>query len=333
VQNSDDSLRWLQRFESADLVHEYYVERHSKTPSATLKRSIVSSFRQGRQLFESSASTESLCRPITQFYAVSAICRGLTLVNKPGMSESALTPGHGLTISDFQTNLLEMTSMSLKAGNGLLRDLQQALGSAVYRVNSSGVNWTVPVPPMMPSSQLRFVELARLIPQVGDEVSQWTGEAAPPRIEVETITDIPESPESLRWTFTGQIDENELKRLFGSKNAVVDGMSVCAPRTDVPQLSQSYGSLDIGSVLLRQPLSDEIRLGDLSIYYIVSYTLSMIARYRPSVWMAVWSGGGGDRIMPFADSFMKVAQARFPMLAADFLRRTHESSVTSTRSA
>jgi len=312
-----DPFKRLRLFESADLVHEFYVGLHSRTPSAQLKRSIVSSFRQGRALFAAAGATESIARPITQFYAVSAISRGLALTLKPGNSESAMTPGHGLQISSFPNNLTDLTVTTC---SGLLLDLTEALGCVVYRVNSSAPDWSLPLQSLPPGAALRLADVATLVPPLAGELRQWTSAAPIGRVELKSLDTSTDPNGGHRWSFSGQASEDELRSLFDGQDIAVSGMDVQTNGDLTPQLSQSYFFGNIGSVLLRPTLAPELRLGDLTVYFVLSYAFSMMARYRPSVWMSVWSGEGGDRIMPFADSFMSATQNWFPEITADHLQ-------------
>ena len=104
---SEGSTRLL-GFESRELVESYFSGLHGRSLSASRARSIVSSFRQGRILFESAAATETLARPISQFYGMSAISRGLAIVLRRDGSEDALSRGHGLAIKAFSTATSEL---------------------------------------------------------------------------------------------------------------------------------------------------------------------------------------------------------------------------------
>lgn len=121
-------------FESRDLVESYFSGLHGRTLNAGRARSIVSSFRQGRILFESAAATEPLARPITQFYGVSAISRGLAIALRRDGSEDVLARGHGLQIKDFSA---EARGLELQVTRGLFADLADAVGGATVRVRTA----------------------------------------------------------------------------------------------------------------------------------------------------------------------------------------------------
>jgi hypothetical protein len=91
----------LRGFESRELVEAYFSGLHGRRLNAARSRSVISSFRQGRILFESASTTEPLARPITQFYGVSAIARGIAIVLSEDGSEGSLSRGHGLRVNTF----------------------------------------------------------------------------------------------------------------------------------------------------------------------------------------------------------------------------------------
>ena len=109
--------------------------------------------------------------------------------------------------------------------------------------------------------------------------------------------------------------------MFSSPSATVNGLSVKAPLADVPQLAQTFVFDTVGSVVLRPPVATGLRLGPLQAMLILSYAMSMVARYRPSAWMAVLSGTGSDRFFPFVEAFLDFNEAWFPVLVADHLQR------------
>lgn len=124
------------------------------------------------------------------------------------------------------------------------------------------------------------------------------------------------------WKFSGPPDDAALIEQFGCPSATVETCAVFAPEDYVPRIAQAFVFDTVGHLLLRKPLGDSVRLGPLQAMFVVSYTLSMVARYRPSQWMAILSGGGADRMFPFVRAFMDFNQTWFPELAADHLQLT-----------
>jgi hypothetical protein len=303
-------------FESRELVESYFAGLHGRTLNARRARSIVSSFRQGRILFDSAAATETLARPITQFYGVSAISRGLAIVLRRDGSEEVLSRGHGLTIKTFGA---ETSELEIHVSRGLFADLTAALGGATVRVRTGAPDWFLPFPDVQPGTVLTLSEVARLIPSLAGELRQWTG-FDPRNVYALEGCDVAGDDTTRRWKFSGRGDETELHEQFGSPDATVNGSLVVAPADFVPQVAQSFVFDRVGHVLLRKPRTDNTRLGPLQAMFVMSYALSMLARYRPSQWMEVLSGAGRDQMFPFVEAFLGFNQVWFPELAADHLQ-------------
>lgn len=310
-----ESFQRLLGFESRELVDAFSSGLHGRSLNARQARSIVSSFRQGRMLFESAAVTETLARPITQFYGVSAISRGLAIVLTRGGSEESLSRGHGLKIGTFGGTVSEL---KVDVTNGLFTDLTAALGGATVRVRTGAPDWYLPLPDIAPGTTLAIDEVSRLLPGLARELRQWTGFQPPPSLALEECD--AGDGQTRRWRFSGQSDDAGLLEQFGSPSATVENSVVVAPEDYVPQVAQSFVFEKIGHLVLQEPIADDIRLSPLQTMFVVSFALSMLARYRPSQWMEVLSGVGADRMFPFVRAFLDFNQRWFPELAADHLQ-------------
>jgi hypothetical protein len=325
-----EAFKRLLGFESRELVESYFSGLHDRRLNARQARSIVSSFRQGRMLFESAGVTETLTRPITQFYGVSAISRGLAVALRRDGSEESLSRGHGLKISTFST---EASDLEIQVTGGLFTDLTAALGGATLRIRTDGPDWHLPLPNVEPGTTLPIDEVARLLPGLAGELRQWTGFEPPTAFALEECG-LADDDSKRRWKFSGGGDDAELRQQFGSPAATVQDGVVVAPEDVVPQVAQSFVFEKIGHLLLREPMADDIRLSPLQAMFVVSYALSMLARYRPSQWMEVLSGVGTDRMFPFVQVFLDFNQTWFPELAADhlqFVAKCDYSMIPNTR--
>lgn len=311
------SFHRLLGFESQELVQLFASGLHGRSLSAGQARSIVASFRQGRMLFESAAGTETLARPITQFYGISALARGLAMLLTPGASEASLARGHGLKLESFGESA---STLKVEVTKGLFTDLTKALGGAVLRVRSGGPDWYLPLPGLAIGTTLELEKVAGLLPPLSAELRQWTGSEVPARCAVESCT--AHNEQEMLWKFSGQPDDAALFELFGSPSATAESSVVVAPEDYVPQVAQDFVFDTVGHLLLRKPIAQGVRLGPLQAMFFMSYTLSMVARYRPSQWMALLSGGGADRMFPFVRAYLDYNQTWFPELAADHLQFT-----------
>lgn len=312
-----ESFKRLMGFESRELVEAYFTGLHDRTLNAGQARSVVSSFRQGRILFESAAATEVLARPITQFYGVSAISRGLAIILRRDASEASLTRGHGLQTREFGA---QVSDLEVQVTGGLFTDLTDALSGTTVRVRSGGPDWSLPYPSVASGTALALREVARLLPGLAGELRQWTGIKPPAALAIEECSLVDGDDSKRRWKVSGQIDDGDLLEQFGCAGATAEGGVVIAPADFVPQVAQSFVFEKIGHLLIREPLADDVRLSPLQVMFGVSYALSMVARYRPSQWLEVLGGVGTDRMFPFVHAFLDFNQSWFPQLAADHLQ-------------
>lgn len=60
-------------------------------------------------------------------------------------------------------------------------------------------------------------------------------------------------------------------------------------------------------------------LSPIGTYYTVAFTMSMLARYRLSDWLAIWRGEKGDSASPLFEQVMALIQTEFPQLCAHIL--------------
>ena len=86
-----------------------------------------------------------------------------------------------------------------------------------------------------------------------------------------------------------------------------------------PQLTQlNEDGFEIGSALIVPPI-DDIRLSPLAAYYATAYALSMLARYRPSIWGSIWNGGAADEAYPLLTQTMTTIHKWFPYMLGEKL--------------
>lgn len=307
----------LRLFESAELVHDFYSGHHESKPAPDLARSIVASFRQGRELFDAASNMDPLARPIVQYYAVASLCRGLTLTLRPQASESQLAASHGLTIRGAWPN--DPADIVLRVTKGVFHDLTVATGGVVLRHGTSRPGTGIRISPVIPGQQFTFRDLVTLLPVLDVHVRQWLGVAVP-RVNVKKV-EVDDVAGQAVWSFSGP-GTDRLKDAFGCPEAKIDGDQVRAPLDYQPQIAQRIDGnmFGIGDVALVRPIHPTLRLGPIAAYCAVSYVFSMLARYRPSMWLDIWSARTGDRLMPLVLAFLDDTQARFRERIVDHLQ-------------
>ena len=106
----------------------------------------------------------------------------------------------------------------------------------------------------------------------------------------------------------GPIGKVELDIAVDSRTQVVSILSIL--RVD-----------DRGKEFIVPVLSDGSNLSTLSVAFLASYSLGMMARYFPTSWQGLNSLRAGDRVAPLLSATTSYIQHRVPIEIADFLER------------
>jgi hypothetical protein len=86
---------------------------------------------------------------------------------------------------------------------------------------------------------------------------------------------------------------------------------------DLPSLSNDAQ----GNIFLRIPLQGSVSLSVLSLLFLFSYFMGMMARYFPSKWLALLNRSKGDFTLPLINKALALVEQRFPELALAQLDR------------
>jgi hypothetical protein len=169
----------------------------------------------------------------------------------------------------------------------------------------------------LPSRLLRFKTrdgVNHTIPPSTDEVHQWL--SIYPRLAVLG------PPSSINFVNPGELPGEF--RVHASWR--VDGpldifaqMRWCADRMDVPELTLGSSIPESGFVLPPMPGNDRA-LHPLITWWIVLYTLSMLARYYPRFWLALLDADQSPWSVPIS-AVIEIAQTSVPRLLVEELSR------------
>lgn len=316
-----DGVRKLQRYESKTLIKAQYSKIHSgaglNTTNAT---SIAMNMRQGRELFKSAESTDYTTRPIELYYGVAAYSRAMTLLLDKETSESSLKQSHGIKLVDLPLSISsaqDLLNIKLEFSEGGFTEwYAKAQDSFALRVRSSKADWAYSYDTNISSQQISIAELVSLVPDVAQEFNLLTEEPFP-RLSVTTYQD-------KKITFDGKATQTQaeacLPAISRGKLTHLNNINWNADFSGLtgfkPQLAQlNEDGFDIGSTLLIRPVN--VRLSPLAAYYAITYTLSMLARYRPSIWGQVWNGGSGDEIYPLFNQLMTIIHKWTPLMISE----------------
>lgn len=316
-----EGMRLLQRYESKDLIKSRYANIHnSASINAAKTTSIAMNMRQGRELLSSAENTDYTTRPIELYYGISAYCRAMSLLLSLTSTESSLPQKHGIklvnlpvSISNAQ-NLLEIV---LKFESGGFTDwYSKTQDQFPLRVRSSKADWAYSYSTDIVSKEISFGELLTLIPDVSQELMLITGEPFP-RLVINHY-------QSGKVSFDGKAIQSEAEACFpniaSGKVTHLNNVNWNADFSDLtnfqPQLAQlNEDGFDIGSTVIIKPVTTQ--LSPLAAYYAAMYALSMLARYRPSIWGQIWNGGAGNEAYPLLSQLMSNTNKWIPYIVSE----------------
>lgn len=314
-------MRLLQRYESKSLIKTHYANIHKGAEIKTTKATSISmNMRQGRELFKSAESTDYATRPIELYYGTAAYCRAMTLLLNEESSESSLQQSHGIKLINLPisiTNARELLKIELEFGKGGFTEwFTKAQDQFPLRVRSSKADWAYSYETDISSKRISLGELLTLIPDVSQELELLTDELFP-RFSVTSYKD-------KKISFDGRGAQSQAESCFPnigtSKVQHLNNINWNADFTGLvdfqPQLAQlNEDGFEIGSTVLVRPVS--VALSPLAAYYAAMYTLSMLARYRPSIWGQIWNGGNGNEAYPLFNQLMMIAHKWSPLIVSE----------------
>jgi hypothetical protein len=340
----------LSLYENRDLISRFFQERHGRQLSAEKAYEVIAHLAQGRGYFESARQATELVRPLLLYYGVQALSRGLILFLRPQDRECALPPAHGLD-ADGWPNILSqgpkhIPDLPLKFSKGTFSRLTEATSNTervrVYQGRyTSGPRALVlrPGSPSVPSGASMTLRMAlERIPELGQmhertfQVRQrcfpasvfltthaYSPEDSPTHMATVAILDVGPGrltvPEAYAALDIDQSVEMVQSRVLGPWE--VDNISFQLKHRShlklVRQLPHMSEDKD-GHLYLLAPLPDGLDLSLLSLLYVASYSLGMLVRYYPSVWLSLVNRGNGDFVFPLLKAATSVVEDRFPAL-------------------
>lgn len=322
--------RPLSHYQSHEIIKKKYKERHNRAANAEKARSIAIHVEQGVNFIESAAQAPVTIQPLALFYGVAALTRGLTLFLNDSASESSLTGSHGLEIQDW--SVLGSTKpargidqLQLRVTRGLFTDFQSATnGRARFHANSSRANWGILLDLIPTGTEVSFIDVLGLLPDAWSEYEAWTNRAQQ-RYSLQGIRSIQESGATKQeFIISTTAGGNALNSLFPNE-AIATTQSgntytiITNENPHIQPVQLHKGAFDIGDVLFVPPIHAGSALSPITTYYTVAFTMSMLARYRLSDWLAIWRGEKGDSARPLFEQTMVLIQTEFPQLCADIL--------------
>ena len=218
---------------------------------------------------------------------------GLTLLLDPSKRETSLKQSHGLQVCDWgqelSNGLTGIGSLRTRLTKGLFHDLLVATDNKFYfRSNSSVVNWFIGANIPALGSECMLEEIVARIPDVSNQYNVWTDKCIPfmvlESLEVDRVNDL------IRFTVAAKdesVDSVFPIDGFPNRSVTEDGSAfiVECRSTDIPFFAQQVGIWDIGDVVLYGPLKSNLYFTPLAACFILSFTLGMLCRYFPTIWV------------------------------------------------
>lgn len=115
-------------FLSRDVLERQYHARHGRDLSASKASEIISHLEQGREYFDSAASSGILVRPLLQYYGVLAHSRAIVRYCSPKAREANLRRSHGLSATLNSGDAVD--NMRVIVSEGTFYELLQATRNA-----------------------------------------------------------------------------------------------------------------------------------------------------------------------------------------------------------
>mgnify|MGYP003941068245 CR=1 FL=1 len=340
----------LDLFSNRDLLSRAFLSRHGSVLTEKKARQISASLTQGRQYFIASDTVGSIAKPLLAYYGVLSVCRAIILFRGKFTQEESLNGSHGLetkrwaaTLGGNLGNIRELEIAVQREGTFL--ELLEATAN-VERIKRPTHDFMLkggvaPVAPagLPPGLKLsvgdvlgRFPELSEIYKKVfqqhGQTYSGWIGGES---------GDIPH--ELITMGVTGLLPHHSAEdfgKLFnipanGDDHGVIkvmrDNQSLQA-RIRIgdnlkgvklmPPLVKSL--VDTGfetgpSEYLVWPIEGKFYPPTLARLFLLSYSLGMLGRYFPSVWMSGVTNEKDTAAFPLLTRAVALIQHGFPIAA------------------
>lgn len=340
----------LLRLESRDFVSEWFEDIHGRNLNARRAREIIACARQGREYFRSASATSFVVRPLLAFYGTASLCRALTLLHRRDAGEVGLKQGHGLETIGWNTTLAgdlgaalaSIGKLRVRACGGLFSDLQAAIGKRpIINVYDRAIELPFDFAGVLPGQEVSLEDLLDRLPELLHEVSddrprRWVqirelihtpGVGA--TISVIGTPDHPVVAEykSAGFELTTEVDRFNDRVVKTILTIDDEGLARYAPQILDTRLIRTRGGHP--SPHLVSKFSSNSWLSQLSVTYMISYILGMLARYYPTQWIALMAGEKGDAIWPD----IKTAQTYVEVASPELVLEAISNSLHSARIA
>jgi hypothetical protein len=327
-------------YESRDLVAKRYLKRHERVLSAARAYPIISNFVQGREYFASARVAAELVRPLLLYYGVLSLARGLILLKKTTAKEENLSPAHGIQPRSWGSTLSKgiehIPDLSVSFAAGTFSEF-----SEVTQNNERTVVLRAPFPNRLLIKQSGSVvlnhhvvllrDMLARIPELSSIYEATFGtEGSCARGIVFVLSDDTQTDVSILESEFGLLSASAIRRTYGVSDTTniteadhhnfagnVKNNSFRLIHSNREELLAQLPIVrndDSGNMFLVPALDGSLVLSRLSMLYLVSYVLGMLARYYPSKWLSLLKRDKGDLSLPIIRTVLSQIEADVPVL-------------------
>jgi hypothetical protein len=335
-------------YESVDLVSKYYENRHGKTPSTGKSKEIVSCLTQGREYFTIAANTSDLVKPVILYYGVLSLSRGIILFLNSDARETTLSNSHGVGAAKWKDMLSkgiqEIPNLPVNIQNGTFLELQNATSNGEFfsiyqdsmfkRVSFGRTTKTlIPVGQELTVKEIlqRIPDLLYLYEQTFKEFSKCYLSDILYQNNSDLYVNIFETDlglsdfEKIRndLGLPKQLQSNWRNEEKNGKTTKVHTFTLKYENQDQLDSNAPMIQNDLnGRMYFTSLLSGSYRLSSTLSLFLTAYSMSMLARYHPSIWISFTNRNSGDFSYPIMKASIALIQSRFPQLVVQHLQNT-----------
>jgi hypothetical protein len=331
-----DVWQRLLELESRDFVSNWFERIHGRKLNARRAKEIIASARQGREYFHSASTASFAVRPLLAFYGVASLCRSLTLLHRRDAGEEGLKQGHGIetvawsaTLSgEMPIALASIGKLRVRTCEGLFSDLQVATRKhSLLQVYDRTIRVSFDNEGPRLGQQASLGDILDRLPDIIPNVSRERM-----RIRLKdfvysavsgakiTVHAPPDHPLCLEYASAGYelFPEDDPFDTSTEKTVLkIDNLNFLKSS---PQILNTRVNRTMGghpSPHLVSKFSPDVILSQISVTYMISYILGMLARYFPTHWYALIGGEKGDEIWPDINAAQTYVEVALPELVLE----------------
>lgn len=325
----------LRRYESIELVKREYEAQHGVDLETERARKITSYFVQARSYFQSSGSADDAVSPLLQYYGVLSLSRGVILMLERSHAETELSPSHGLKAKNWEDTLLvnnnDLSKLEISiTKRGTFNELQKATGSRSLLPHTNiGVFHSIQCDSLMGNMTVRFGELTGVLPTLQRHNVDWQGHSLCCLYRIDSKDGITKL-KIFKESHTAKVSKDSADRILENAeyNFVEETSSQIIYQSRdteirVPGLIDSSDmreQLGMWNLFLCAGFAGVHGPSKIALLFLSSYSLGMIVRYYPTLWIGLLRGAIPDSALPTLFELRRLIQKEFPQIALDYLK-------------